>query len=300
MNKKEIERSARERVASDTKAHADSKDRQERIRVLWNLGKRQSGEIETNPKAQKLRKFLKCASELTNGDDLVELVELVGLQDREIEYLTQFRHRWERIDAHYPTELENLESRAFFAEVKPLIEKMRTERKPKQTYERKRGYYRLGESGEIENGFANFAQTSPEPFNFGLASYQRLLGIYTSPVLDEIFAGGGVSMVKLQQLFGLNRNRFPASLPSFKKGRERLYDYGAVTKIMDALLSENTSDARATKKGRPSRSWANDSAVRTHVFKGIESRMRAIAAPKHIATAFMRVFHRHRTDSAKK
>lgn len=313
MNKKDYERGKRERAEREEKARSDSKDRRETIKVRWDLDRRQlrtAANLQersnrlTTLKRQKFEKLLACVKEQTGEGDLYEdvkeLVELAGLQDQEIEYLTAFRDELERVKKHYPAEFQNLSTASFWAHIQPMLKKMHVEEKPKQTYELKRQYYKVSDRGEIENGFGNLAQVSSPPFNLALGAYEQLLGISTCPVLDDIFTEGGVSMLKLQRLFGLNRSRFPRVLPSFKKGRERLYDYRVLTKIMDALLSEEAPSPGAIKQGRPVRRWLNDPAIRTRVLEGIEARAKAIEAPKRVADAFERVIRRHLPDSAKK
>lgn len=309
VKKKQIERRNQERTDREAAARSDSKDRREKIKVLWDLDPRQlraatdKAQKLKSLKRQKLQKLLGAIKKLTGEnelyDDIKELVDLAGWQDQEIEYLTPFRDEIERIKKHYPAEFLNLSGASFWNDIQPMLKEIRGKEKPKQAYERKRRDYKLGDRGEIENGFGNVVPISSEPFNFALTAYQQLLGISTCPVLDDIFAEGGVSMLKLQRLFGMNRNRFPKELPSFKKGRKRLYDYRALTEIMDSLLSEKAPNSGATRQGRPGGRWLNDSAVRARVLAGIEARSKAIAAPKHVADAFARMIRRYLPDSAK-
>ncbi len=146
LNKKEYERLERELAEEKEKARSESEDRQERIKVLWGLEKQERKLNEQKLKEQKLKKLLKCIRDLAENDELAdqleELVELAGLQDREIDYLTQFRRELERIRAYYPEELKNLSSASAFAEMKPVIEALSAKEKPKKAWERKRGGYR--------------------------------------------------------------------------------------------------------------------------------------------------------------
>ena len=125
---KENKRLERELAEKKEKARSESKDRRERIKILWDLDqekkatktRKEKSLAEQQLKRQKLKKLL---SGLPRSDDLLSLVELVGLQNQEIEYLTQFRRDWERIDAHYPDQLENLNRASLFAELLPFYEK---------------------------------------------------------------------------------------------------------------------------------------------------------------------------------
>jgi len=187
-------------------------------------------------------------------------VELVLLQKLEIKYLTRFRRDWERILAYYPEQLENLSGKSLMAEVLPFIKERVVKKRPKQVYEQKRRGYQWG-GGEIQRGFGDASAVALPP---GLDS--PLLRSSDYYCLDDIFLCRRVNMVKLQRFFGLHRNRFPNELPSVKEGRELLYNYRAVVRIMEALLSEKRGehknpDARETtapvaQKSRSSNSRA--------------------------------------------
>lgn len=300
MNKKEYERRRRVTAEREAKAPGESKDRQGNIQVLWDLDLRQLKDSK-NPekklrelKARKFTKFLRSVGELTGEDELFdevqELVELVGLQDREIEYLRQFRRDWERIKIHFPQELENLSSNSSMAELEPYLQKMLAEQPPKKKYDRKRRRYGFDGLGEIEREFGDLSPRWGEPFN-AVSAYERYLGV--TRLLDDVFGGGGVSMLRLQKLFGLHRNRFPKELLPSKMGREKLYDYRAMTKIMDALLNEKPRKRIASKRGRPARQWLSDSALRARVLSRIEKRIKDIPVKEHIAQEFVAVVRRH-------
>ena len=85
MSKKERERLERQKAEKESKARNESKDRQERIKVLWKA--LTSGSLAPKDK------------ESADSEPLRSLVELVDLQKREIEYLTQFRREQEWIRA---------------------------------------------------------------------------------------------------------------------------------------------------------------------------------------------------------
>ena len=192
---KEYQREKRELAEEKEKARSESEDRQEQIKVLWGLAEQQLGIAknrklkEKQLKAQKLKQLLKSLEALTGNDDLVdpvkELIRLAALQDREIEYLTQFRRDWEEIDAHYPEQLENLRSANFHAGMRSLAEK-HAEQKPKNFEDKRHGYKLSSGVGLIEYQFGGA----------GEAEWQRHslsgpLGLpYQPTCLDKIFAGG--------------------------------------------------------------------------------------------------------------
>src|SRR5262245_60147326 len=107
---KEDERLERELAEEKAKDRADSEDRQENIKVLWGLKEQdlkgktynQRERKEREIKSQKLEKVVRSVRALTDNDAFIgeveELVELAHLQDREIEYLMQFRRDWEQIE----------------------------------------------------------------------------------------------------------------------------------------------------------------------------------------------------------
>ena len=72
LSKKEDERQEREIADQKSKARAESQTRQERIKVLWDAIT--SGELAQD------------AKDLADNELVRSLVELAGLQDREIEY----------------------------------------------------------------------------------------------------------------------------------------------------------------------------------------------------------------------
>src|SRR5215475_2162653 len=141
--KKESERRERELAEKKAKDRSDSEHRQEEIKVLWSLDDEQprttknlkARELKRKQlKAQKLKQLLRSVEDLTGHDDIVdqvrELVRLVALQDREIEYLMRFRRDWEEIEAHYPGQLENLYTARVFDQIRLSVGKLPAEVKP--------------------------------------------------------------------------------------------------------------------------------------------------------------------------
>jgi hypothetical protein len=247
------------------------------------------------------------------ADQLGELVELAGLQDREIDYLTQFRRELERIRAYYPEKLENLSSASVFAEMKPLIEALSA--KKESNWEDKRRRYKLpGGVGLIEYEFGGAGEAylrkhSLLPGQLGSA--------YQPTCLDNIFAGGTVRMrsedvalnprpsgplapflsktqhkAGLEELFGMERHRFGTGLRSIKKGREEWYDYHHVVKIVHRLLSE-PRDGKRARRGKTRRLWPSNPGLRIRVLVGIHKRMESVSVSDDIWGAFTAVVCHH-------
>lgn len=340
-----------EREMADRKSPAESQARQERIKVLWGLDEQQLKAATKNPKekqrkeqelkAQKLKPVLDSVRKLAGDDKIVarihelrvelrelgeddkvfdrifdrirELVELAGLQDREIEYLTQFRREVERIRAYHPEKFENLSMASLFAEMQPLIEKLSAEQKP--NWEDKRRRHKLpGGIGLIEYEFGGAGEAY-------LRKHSLLPGqvgsAYEPTCLDNIFAGGTVRMrsedvalnpsgplapflsktqhkAGLEELFGIERHRFGKGLPPIEKGRERSYDYRAVVKIMHRLLSEPRED-KEPRRGKTPRLWPGNPALRIRVLIGIHERMESASVSEDIWGAFTAVVCFHLT-----
>jgi hypothetical protein len=321
---REHERQEREIAEHKRNARSESEDRRENI-------KRLSKECIGLPKRRDFDELLDELEKLTDkygslSDRLRSLHQLAELQDREIEYLTQFRRDWELIEAHYSKELENLYSASLMAlmqQASPYLPK----RKPKQEWEHKRrAEYQLpGGVGLIEYEFGRA----------GEADWRRLRSLSSFPYeptcLDSLFAGDAVKMhgsegemffigdphphrilkAGLRRLFGMHRNRLleilrdrcPKKLPSFKMGRERSYDFRAVTTIMEALLNEEPPEGKKPARGRLQRQWPSPK-LKTRVLRGIKARINSLSVPEqikpHIKAEFLAVVHRHLRDSAKK
>ena len=318
--KTEHERLKREIVDRKTKARSDSENRQERIKVIWGLEEQDLKATtykerklnEQKLKEQKLKKVLNCIKDSAENDELAdqvgELVELAGLQDREIEYLMQFLRNWELMQAHYPKELENLYSaslRALMWQALPYLPEPNL--KPKTEWDRKRrGHYKLpGGVGLIEYEFGGAGEAQWYKWTHGLSATGEP---YQPTCLDNIFRGGVgevkmlpsfigqppipvdtvTNMRRLEALFGMHRNGFPKKLQPRRMGREIVYDWCAVVKIMDALLSEPRNRTRLAR-GRPRQLWLSDPALRARVLSGIEVRLKMLSAPEHIQAAFLAI-----------
>lgn len=233
MNKKKLERLKREIAKREAKERSESEDRQEKIRVLWQ-------EIKESPDAAK---------ELAKDPLGQTLLDLVLLQKHEMDYLRPFSQLVQEISKRFPREWQDLSlanAVAGLHEFYPWLEKhcpgvlpVQAKLSPKQKQEAKRRRLSAaGGVGLIEREFGD-AKKAELRNRWMLLSPAFCELLAPSPTcLDDIFAGGGVNMWRLQELFGMERHRIGKILPSFKKGRERLYDYRAVVTIMDRLLSE--------------------------------------------------------------
>jgi hypothetical protein len=163
----------------------------------------------------------------------------------------------------------------------------------KKRYERKRGRYARNGFGEIEREFGDARPT--------LSALSPDDAAYAPFCLDHTFKGGAVNMQRLQELFGMDRHRFPKQLPFCKNGRETLYDYRAVIKIMDALLNERPGKTRKKpRRGRTRLTWLNNPNLRNRVLTGIEMRINSFPVKEEIKSAFVSVVPRHSPDSGKK
>ena len=279
MNKKEYWRLRRARADEQSKARSEAEDRQARIEELWRemtSGALVPKEVDPN---------------LAEHPLLLSLVELAQLQKSEIEDLKQFRRDWERIQKHYPEQLENLSNESSLRQslsVKEVqqhfIQKLEADQRPKRAYDVKRRFMSAPADGEIKYQCLRRMNDPMGPWD-----------IFVFVCLDEIFGGRFVKMQKLQNLFGMSRNRFPKKLPCVKKGRETWYDYRAVVKIMDALLSEQPRRQKTRLRGRSLRQpWLSNPRDISRVFSAILTRMSYVAAPGEIVSAFLALPHRHR------
>src|SRR5690242_21546734 len=105
MSKKTLEQLEKEVAEEKAKARAASKERQERLRELWDLNKHQKElkgaknaterrRIELELKTQKLGVLHSTFKKLVSGrtfKELRELIQIVFLQEQQIEYLSTFR-----------------------------------------------------------------------------------------------------------------------------------------------------------------------------------------------------------------
>jgi hypothetical protein len=194
----------------------------------------------------------------TSRSTALLLAGLVVAFSRDHQLLEQIRRHLEKAKPNNERFLAEA-----LADYLPRIQKKLT---PKQLYESKRRIWHLR---VIER------------------EYSDAIGAPTC--LDDIFNGGRVNMLRLQELFGMERHQFPKKLPSIRKGRETLYDYRAVVMIMDALLSGKIRRKRK-RSGRPTQMpWLNGPSLRTRVLSGIKARLNSFPVRRRIKAAFLSV-----------
>lgn len=200
----------------------------------------------------------------------------------------------ERIRRRFPKDIENLNHATLEAELREfasVLSQGRPKLSPKKEYEKKRRRYKWNDVGEIEAQFGGARKVQ---------AFSALDFDHPGPIcLDDIFSGCGVSMRRLQELFDMDRHRFPKKLPWIKDGRKTLYDHRALLKIMDFLLSERALRRKRRVGRSPRKPWLNDRYVRRRVLNGIKERIQSISVPVHIKAAFLAVIRRH-PDSGKK
>jgi hypothetical protein len=151
---------------------------------------------------------------------------------------------------------------------KPQTEAERAQRRKtaKNRYERRRFWYR---DGLIERHFAKHTPPSAllDPNLSPLLSWQP-----TDSCLDILFRGGVVKMCgdwdSLENLFGVDRHRFPKSLPSKHRGRKVVYALDAAVECMIHLLAN------------PDRypQWLPEPKRRKIVLKGMIERARSFSS----------------------
>jgi hypothetical protein len=203
----------------------------------------------------------------------------------------------ERINRHFPNELEQLDFASSYAEYKPLADalgKMKWDRRLKkyqplteeQLYERSRNEVRRPGYGLIGEQFG-----SAGPLWLGVEP----------TCLDPIFHRGSVNMTRLVELFGVERHRLLKLLTVEK----RRFSYLSIVEIMKELLRQRPIPPRQKRKrskpGAPRRApWLNDQDLRERVLDGIQERINTLSVPQHIKAAFEEVVRRYSGQSGKK
>jgi hypothetical protein len=280
VNKKKLERLRRESARREAKARSESEHRQGTIKV----------------RLQELKDAPNGVKELAKDELGKTLCDLVALQILEIDYLMPFCQLVQKIGERFPSKWQKLDfanASAEFKEICAEFEKsspgvLPTQSKLSPSEEKRRRQFAVGDI-EWQFGGAGQGNWRKSPLSLlGVLPYQPIC-------LDKILTGGRVHMWELQELFGINRNRFPKKPPRVKHLRETLYDYRAIVKVMDALLSEERKS-----RGRPLQTWPSNPKVRTRVLSGIEARIKSLSTPEQIKGEFLAVIRRHLPDSAKK
>jgi hypothetical protein len=213
-----------------------------------------------------------------------------------------------RIRRYFPGELEKLSHDSAYAEIAAVASawaSKQPEPAPKRKYERQRRRSRRGDKGEIECQFGRYtsAVSTPSALSPLLSAASSLLlpGPYPADCLDEVFCGRGVNMLRLEELFGIERHRLAKLLDSEDKKRGK-YGHRVVVKIMDVLLTKKPRKKRKrSTPGRPrQRPWLNAADLRTRVLSGMIARLNSVPFPPKVRSAFLKVLHHHLVDSGKK
>jgi hypothetical protein len=103
----------------------------------------------------------------------------------------------------------------------------------------------------------------------------------TGPCLDKLLHGGAVRMAgdvdSLENLLGMDRHRFPKSLPRERRGRNLFYNLSALVKCMTALLEDQQ--------------WLTDPRHRKQVLTGVIERAHKQSPLPEIADFLTHMLH---------
>jgi hypothetical protein len=212
----------------------------------------------------------------------------------------------ELIRQHRPDELAELISESRDAEVALMSSGWSSTQRTltaKQRYERKRSKRNRSFSRSIEFQFGGGLEDRVDwklmlsPL-LGPTGYKKSVRD-SQRCLDDIFDGESVNMLRLEELFWMDRHRLARPL---RRLRTRRFNYLAVTKIMDFLLTEKRR--RKRERSKPGRSprlpWLYDRAFRLRALSGIEARIMSRSMNSDIASAFLKVIRQHLARSGKK
>jgi hypothetical protein len=307
MKRKNYERLEQELADGQAKARADSDERQEEIKRFWDL-KEQDPKPKTcaekqlrEQKERRLQTLQRCIKLLAPEEELRkivaelieraelkdcgllpwpdfcssmdELIDLARLQDREIEYLMQFRRDWERIRHYYPEKLEDLSVASLRAKWPPHIEKRLAGQNPKRTWDRTRRRSRAPQLNSIEYQFGGAGEAAWRKSSFSGQPYDPTC-------LRKIIIGAPINMRELQDLFWpLGRDRFPKDVlrsHSYREGREIFYRNPAVPMTMKTLLKEESAKGKRAQ-GKARRIWLRGPELRIRALSGIDAYTKGIA-----------------------
>jgi hypothetical protein len=189
----------------------------------------------------------------------------------------------EHLRRYVPEDLETLTFRSWYAWIMRSQASAQQKRLLTEKYEYKRRMSRFKNLIEFEfgGGLLLWSTSLPNP----------TLVVHPT-CLDDIFAGGTVSMLRLQALFGMERKRLTEALQDVHK---EPYNCVAVVKIMDFLLNEKPRESpERAKRGRPRRlPWLNDHGLRNFVLTRIAERISILSVAEPIRSAFLTVIRRH-------
>jgi hypothetical protein len=310
MNGKNYERRKQELADREAKARAESEERQEKIKLLWDL-KEQDPKPKTyterklkeqEQKELRLQTLQRCIKILAPEEKLREivaelidqagfryqgllpwsdfcslmdeLIDLARLQDRQIEYLMQFHRNLERIRHYYPEQLEHLHSVSLWAELRPLIEKRFAEQNPKQAWERTRRRSHNPRFNSIEYQFGGAGEAAWRKSSFSGQPYDPTC-------LRKFITRAPINMRELQDLFWpLRRDRFPKDVLQshrYREGTKVFYGPRIVPDMMKALLSPEKPAKGKRAQGKAKRIWVGAPELRIRALSGIDAYIKEIA-----------------------
>jgi hypothetical protein len=205
-----------------------------------------------------------------------------------------------QIRRHFPNELQKLSDESLFADLMAAARIWAsTQPQPtaKKKSERKRRRWRRNHFGSIEYQFGGAAEAERRKFSLSALGDSH----YEPTCLDDIFAGETVNMLRLEELFfGIDRHRLSNALQGVQKRR---YDYRAVAKIMETLLSERSRRKRKRRGRSPRNRWLDDPDDpdrRMRVLNGIIAQINRLSVHEKIANEFLTVIRPRLADSGKK
>jgi len=255
-----------------------------------------------------------------SNSTMVLLAGLVVALKRDHEFL-------ERIRSRFPNELEELQSAVLYAQLREwgeaaaewdyALKRPKPKPTPRQVSEEKRSKWHRSfrNSIEYQYGCGLVADLRKSRAFRGLSD--AALQWLGATCLDKIFAGDPVNMQGLEELFWMDRCRFPTkellslSVEDRRDRRKRVYGWRAVRKIMDFLLRETREFLLKEKSGKrkqpvlgpPRKLWLydpKDPDLLLRVLKGIEASLNSLSVDDDIKAEFMKVIRRYLPDSAKK
>jgi len=254
--------------------------------------------IEARQLADRWKLGGQCLFDSSTPNLTVLLAAVVVLMKRDCEHLKLVRQ-------YRSDELDKLIKESDEAEVEAIAAGWSTTQASltaRQQSERKRRKWNRDFRRSIEYQFGGGLQaddycTLAVPI-IGLDAYKKILQ-HQQTCLDTIFAGESVNMLRLEELFWMDRRRFAKAVRGLRTGR---FNYLGVVKIMDFLLKEKRrAKSKRSKPGRsPRLPWLYDQAVRVRVLTEIEARMNTLPIETEIASTFLAVIRSHLSPSGKK
>jgi hypothetical protein len=249
MDKKKYERWKREKARQEEKAREEASVRVARVKVLEEHLRRKKGAAA----------WLKGLAE--GGEPGRTLVELLTLYREETEYRGKDYVSMGLMRKFCREELEALKMKSEAAFGDELFKTVAIDdlflARPRYDLKRQLTF----KIGLIERFF-------------GYATENELRDPHSCCLLDDIFRGGKVKTFHLQELFGMDRKRFPKGWSVNRTSRETSYGFETVIFVMDALLRERPVVGR--NKRKPRQLWLErpgDPDLRRRVLGGIKFRV---------------------------